>query len=245
VLSSACALSLALALTASSPQGQTSSAPASRERPIADLFRNLGHDARRLPSIENGIILGAGAATTALAHQADHDIADWAMRSQKSSYTGIGDFLGNGWVQVGAAVTTYSVGLANRSPAATHVGSDLIRGQILNGIATRGLKVAVQRTRPNGGNYSFPSGHSSAMFMSAAVLQAHTSPKLWIPAYAAAGFVGFSRIRDGDHWFSDVVAGATLGTIIGRTVVAGHRDRRWAVAPAASAEGIAVFFIRR
>jgi membrane-associated phospholipid phosphatase len=222
-----------------------STEPTSRERPIADLFTNLGHDVLHLPSLENAIVLGAGAAATALAHQADHDIADWAMRSEQSSYTGIGDFLGNGWVQVGGAVTTYAVGLANHSPAATHVGSDLIRGQILNGLATRGLKVAVQRTRPNGGKYSFPSGHSSAMFMSAAVLQAHASPKLWIPAYAAAGFVGYSRIRDGAHWFSDVVAGATLGTIIGRTVVADHGHSRWTVAPAASAEGIVVLVIKR
>ena len=34
-----------------------------------------------------------------------------------------------------------------------------------------------------------------------------------------AGFVGASRINQDKHWLSDVVAGATLGTVVGLTVV--------------------------
>ena len=59
-------------------------------------------------------------------------------------------------------------GGCSHNDVATHVGSDLIRGQILNGIFTTTLKFAANRTRPTGSAYSFPSGHASATFTSAA-----------------------------------------------------------------------------
>ena len=43
--------------------------------------------------------------------------------------------------------------------------------------------------------------------------------KVTIPAYTLAALVGWARLRDNVHWFSDVLAGATLGYIVGRTTV--------------------------
>jgi len=40
-----------------------------------------------------------------------------------------------------------------------------------------------------------------------------------VPAYFLAGVVGASRIQQEKHYLSDVVAGATLGFIVGRAVV--------------------------
>jgi membrane-associated phospholipid phosphatase len=37
---------------------------------------------------------------------------------------------------------------------------------------TQGLKYSVNKTRPNGGNHSFPSGHTSAAFQGAAFIHA-------------------------------------------------------------------------
>jgi membrane-associated phospholipid phosphatase len=45
----------------------------------------------------------------------------------------------------------------------------------------------------------------------------------------AAGFDGYSRIVDQRHWFSDVVAGAVVGTVVGYGVYAYHFD--WAGEP--------------
>ena len=90
-----------------------------------------------------------------------------------SGYTKFGDVAGNGWVQAGAAVATYAIGTASDMPKVAHIGSDLIRGQVLTGLITRGLKVGVDRTRPSGGRHSFPSGHSSAAFLTASVLGSH------------------------------------------------------------------------
>ena len=82
------------------------------------------------------------------------------------------------------------------------------------------LKVAVGRERPNGqDSRSFPSGHTSNAFAMATVAERHYGWKIGVPAYVLAGFMGASRMQQDKHWLSDVVAGAALGYIVGRTVV--------------------------
>ena len=53
----------------------------------------------------------------------------------------------------------------------------------------------------------------------ASVASAHYGMKVGIPAYVAASAIGVSRLRSNDHWLSDVVAGAALGSLVGWTVV--------------------------
>jgi len=97
---------------------------------------------------------------------------------------------------------------------------DLLDAAVVNFTYTEVLKVAVGRERPNGqDNKSFPSGHTSQAFAMASVAQQHYGWKIGVPAYALAGLMGASRIHEDKHWLSDVVAGAGLGYIVGRTVV--------------------------
>jgi hypothetical protein len=35
--------------------------------------------------------------------------------------------------------------------------------------------------------------------------------------YGVAGYIAYSRIREDEHYFSDIVAGAALGAFVGRT----------------------------
>ena len=44
-----------------------------------------------------------------------------------------------------------------------------------------------------------------------------------MPAYLIAGLVGVHRIHDNEHWLTDVIAGAALGTIVGRGFAAAYR----------------------
>jgi membrane-associated phospholipid phosphatase len=97
---------------------------------------------------------------------------------------------------------------------------DMLDAAVVNFTYTEVLKVAVGRERPNGEDHkSFPSGHTSQAFAMASVAQQHYGWKVGVPAYALAGLMGASRIHEDKHWLSDVVAGAALGYIAGRTVV--------------------------
>ena len=75
------------------------------------------------------------------------------------------------------------------------------------------LKLGVNRTRPNGAPYSFPSGHTSASFASAGFIHQRYGVKKGIWAYIAASFVGWTRIEANKHYTSDVLAGAAIGTV--------------------------------
>jgi len=83
------------------------------------------------------------------------------------------------------------------------------------GLTTLLLKSTVHADRPAGAEgaegESFPSGHTAIAFSSAAYLQMRYGYALGLPAYAAASFVGYSRIQGGEHHWVDVLAGAGLG----------------------------------
>jgi len=109
----------------------------------------------------------------------------------------------------------------------------LIATALASGIITPTLKAVIGRTRPNattdpldfhpfsGSDLAFPSGHATQAFVVASVISAH-SDQLWVSAtaYTLAGLVGFARVYHNAHWTSDVVAGALIGTLVGRSVVA-------------------------
>ena len=78
---------------------------------------------------------------------------------------------------------------------------------------TFGLKLTVNKERPNGGSYSFPSGHTSAAFCGAAFMQKRYGWKYGIPAYLLASFVGYSRVESNHHYWEDVAAGTFLGVV--------------------------------
>jgi undecaprenyl-diphosphatase len=58
--------------------------------------------------------------------------------------------------------------------------------------------------------FSFPSGHTAGASLMAFLL-ASGYPLLAVPAFGLAALIGFSRIYNGVHYPSDVLAGAALG----------------------------------
>jgi len=105
---------------------------------------------------------------------------------------------------------------------------------IASGIITPVLKYSIGRVRPDStdatfrfkpfsGSQSFPSGHATQAFAVASVIAADY-PEWWVQvvSYGAAGVVGLARIEQNAHFASDVVAGAIIGTVVGRAVVARH-----------------------
>ncbi len=91
-------------------------------------------------------------------------------------------------------------------------------------LITTGLKLVINRNRPfiqypndvikraNVGPYSFPSGHTASAFATATALTLAT--KKWyvaVPSYLYACSVGYSRLRLGVHFPTDVLGGMVVG----------------------------------
>ena len=89
-------------------------------------------------------------------------------------------------------------------------------------LVTSTLKVAVGRTRPSGGTHSFPSGHTSAAFAAASLIDENQGGALGVSAYGLAGLTGYSRIESKAHYPSDVLAGAAIGILTAGVLDALH-----------------------
>jgi membrane-associated phospholipid phosphatase len=105
-------------------------------------------------------------------------------------------------------------------------------------IVVHTLKPIINERRPNGGSRSFPSGHTASAFMGAAFLQQRYGWAYGAPAYAAAAFVGYSRVHAKEHWTKDVVAGAALG--VASNLVLTRRYRRLQLSPTVARSGLGV-----
>jgi len=82
------------------------------------------------------------------------------------------------------------------------------------GAVTYSLKYTVKEERPNGeDDSSFPSGHTAITFAGAEFIRKEYGWAWGAPAYAAAAFVGWSRVATDDHWGHDVAAGAAIGIL--------------------------------
>ena len=155
---------------------------------------------------------------------------------------GPGETIGSAAAQMAGAIAVQVVGHASGSPRVAAVGSDLVRAQIVSQLVTQGIKFSVRRTRPDGTQYSFPSGHTATSFATATVLQRHFGWKVGVPAYAMATYVAASRVQAKRHFLSDVTMGAAIGLVGGRSVTVGRGDARFALSPAAVPGGAAVQF---
>ena len=210
----------------------------SDDQPFTHIAHNLGTDFGHLANPVNAAIIGAGALGAIAMHRHDVPLANWAAAQPATSYTKLGTFTGDAITEGSIAIGTYAIGKLAHDDEAIHLGSDLIRAQLLNGIFTEVLKYGVNRTRPTGSPHSFPSGHTSASFATAAVLQNHLGWGVGSAAYAAAGFVGWTRLRTDQHWLTDVIIGSAIGIVSGHTVTFGHhKSQQLHIVPSTTPHG--------
>ena len=134
-------------------------------------------------------------------------------------------------------------GILLHSPNTRDLGRDAIEAGLFTLLLNQLALTRVGRVRPyrtdgetsfefGSRNTSFPSGHATEAFSVASVV-AMRAPGWIIPglAYAAATVVAFDRLNDRVHFASDVFAGAVLGTVTGRWLVARHRREEEKGAP--------------
>lgn len=141
-------------------------------------------------------------------------------------------------------------------PDLVAVSQDSLEAAIIAaGVVTPLLKAATARARPRfssdaaafgSGGQSFPSGETTTAFAIASVIAAHSQNR-WtdIAAWSVAGLIGLERMALDAHWASDVVAGALIGSAVGRWVVRRHApERGWlhdvSISPSLTPEGAGI-----
>jgi membrane-associated phospholipid phosphatase len=187
-------------------------------------------DYRNFFSWSNAEWLGIGGLAALAAHPADEPIHEHVVENGTHDYPGAYVY-GSQLFQFPLAATVWIVGHATGSDRAADTGRDLVRAQISVFSWTNAIKWSVGRTRPNGDPRGFPSGHAAASFATAAVVQEHYGWKLGVPAMAIAAYTATSRVAADEHWLSDVVFGAALGLVSGRTVTIRLRQQKVVVSP--------------
>jgi membrane-associated phospholipid phosphatase len=197
-----------------------------RVLPFKGLFAASFHSLKRVPSQQNVGILGLGGAGALFSQTADAAVTKTLSEAaQLKQPLGAGAIVGGLPFQLGAGFMAYGLGRAFKSDCVAAVGGEIVQAQIVAHALTYGIKFSVGRSRPDGGGFSFPSGHTTAAFASATVLHRHFGWKVGIPAYGAATYVATSRVQGKRHYLSDVAFGAALGIVAGRTVTmpGGHK----------------------
>jgi len=208
---------------------------------LRGLPKRIVHDVARLGTPPPLIALGVGGALALVTHPADQASVKTMSGSEAIDETfDAGSLAGN--LQPVAAVVVYAIGGLKHSPAVVEVGSALVEAQVVNGILTQVIKVAVDRTRPNGGSHSFPSGHTSATFATADVLEQRFGWKVGLPAYLGGIYVGAARMAERQHYLSDVVFGAAVGIASSRTAQIRTKHGTIAAYPAFTKGGAEIVF---
>jgi membrane-associated phospholipid phosphatase len=211
---------------------------------IKALFSDLFDDVKHLPASENYWIAAIGGGAAMAVHPADSSVTSYLVdASWAHNVFRFGAVLGDTPELLGASIGVYAVGRFKGESKISHVGMDMLQAIAVNEMMVYGLKYATRRERPDGsGADSFPSGHASNTFAVATALERHAGWKLAFPAYAFASYVAASRLHDNRHYLSDVVFGAAVGTIAGRTVT--RHGREFPITVAAVPGGAELVYMR-
>jgi len=133
----------------------------------------------------------------------------------------------NTYISIAVIVMILITSILKRSKSILRQFFILVTTLILVAIVSQGLKTIVYRERPfmtnpsieklsEGGDSSFPSGHTMEVFaMAGALSLLFRKKEIVIPIYLWAMLVAYSRMALGVHYPSDVLAGIIIGTFIG------------------------------
>ena len=150
----------------------------------------------------------------------------------------------------------YAAGSLLEDDRARKVAMDAFASSLVGaGVITTTMKVIVGRRRPDesgeayhfrpfGGDDSFPSGHTTQAFSLASVIAEYYDER-WVDltSYGIATLVGLARVEQGAHFPSYVLAGAIIGTVVGKSIVRYHQGShtRLTMLPAGDGQTLGVW----
>ncbi len=194
----------------------------------------VGRDAKQIATVRNAALLGVALGGSLVSREElDEDVRKGtSQHSQHSQRWGDASeflgYLGNAEAQVPILLAIHASSLVNDDEGLHGVSKTILSAYSINGLSTIVIKGIANTDRPSGtwnnGDYGFPSFHVSSTTTIAAVLDEYYGLSMSLPAYALAGLIGWSRIDQRDHDFSDVIFGAAMGYVIGKSVARHHLE---------------------
>lgn len=198
---------------------------------------DLGRDLRQVATSENAYWLAGGSLLTWGAYEIeDPSGARRALdRGLIDPVVDAGNVYADIRLQAPVALLVWGAAEAGGHDRVSAFGYDLTRALLLNSVVVGGIKPVVDRRRPNGEDYSFPSGHTSTAFAVAGVVSRHGGRWATAAAVTAGCVTALGRMEDLKHYASDTAAGATIGWILGRSAARHAGDpvdrSAWRVSP--------------
>lgn len=203
-------------------------------------------------------LIGATAVCAMLDPQV-YNIARSHQSRHKDVFFKPGEIYGFSLTTIGVGAGLYTGGLGFKNSWFRETGREVLVTEALAGLTTSILKVGIGRSRPfmkkgpfkyspfvlSDENFSFPSGHTTSAFALSTVLALRIkNPIATCALYALALLTVSQRIYSGNHWLSDCVMGAGIGTAMGSLIV--HDSNRilnvenetWNVMPILNSSGV-------
>ena len=186
-----------------------------------------------------GLVLGV----TSGLFLVDEKVKDFAQSHQSrvaSKFASVGNAMGEPLYTLPPVGAFYLYGYLADDSKARRTSLMAMESLAISSAMTSGLKVLVERHRPNTGgepgyldgpkfslrNLSFSSGHTASAFSIATVFANQYQDNPFVPpiAYGLAALTGLSRIYSNEHWSSDAFFGGALGYFISKAVLSYHKE---------------------
>jgi len=158
------------------------------------------------------------------------DIAGW-HNGLLDAIFGFGHWYGGGKPTMYILLAMYGLGLIAGAVRLRNTGALIAESYILAGMLTISIKSLFGRWRPYTGHgsfnfvpfttgpndhLSFPSGHVTVAFALSSVMAGMFDNWIWKASwYGAAAITAFSRVYHDQHWLSDDMLSAIIGTSVG------------------------------
>ncbi len=179
------------------------------------MLRNLGG----LASGDLAVPVLAGAGLTGVSFALDDSARAALSGNDLAGLRSFGNRIGAAEVVGPLAGSLFLAGRLSSNRRFREMTYDLAQSQLVVLGVGHALKRVVNRERPNGSDYSLPSGHSFAWSAMATVVERHYGVRAALPAIGLWAITSAARIASDEHYLSDVVAGAALGYLVARTTV--------------------------